>query len=289
MFHVEPMSKAKKNKILEATDHLVSGESFSIHWDPTRHRAWTDVEHLETLDAYYNSLDYISHRSKPESLISLLYVLVREIMLNYKYALLKKHLQPKSRLLDLGCGTGAFLAFMKKRGFQVYGIESNPKARGICLKNNLEVWDTEKGLAPSSFDMISLWHVLEHLPEPEIYITAFKGFLKPQGLLFVAVPNFESHDSIHYKEDWAALDVPRHLWHFTPKGLIKMLNELGFDFVEKRALGFDVFYICYLSEKHKGRSLSLFRGVIKGALFSAKAFFTGKYSSWVYVFRKQVS
>ena len=164
MFHVEPMSKAKKNKILEATDHLVSGESFSIHWDPTRHRAWTDVEHLETHDAYYDSLDYISHHSKPESLISLLYVLVREIMLNYKYALLKKHLQPKSRLLDMGCGTGAFLTFMKKRGFQVYGIESNPKARGICLKNNLEVKDTEKGLAPSSFDMISLWHVLEHLP-----------------------------------------------------------------------------------------------------------------------------
>ena len=137
--------------------------------------------------------------------------------------------------------------------------------------------------------MISLWHVLEHLPEPEISITAYKGFLKPQGLLFVAVPNFESHDRIHYKEDWAALDVPRHLWHFTPKGLIKMFNELGFDFVEKRALGFDVFYICYLSEKHKGKSLSFFRGVIKGALFSAKAFFTGKYSSWVYVFRKQVS
>ena len=288
MFHVELMSKAKKNKILEATDHLVSGESFSIHWDPIRHRGWTDVEHLNTLDPYYESPDYISHRSKPDSLISLLYVLVRGIMLNYKYGLLKNHLQPKSRLLDIGCGTGAFLAFMKKKGFEVCGVESNAKARSICLEKNIEVKPTEKELMSNSFDTVSLWHVLEHLSNPEKKITACRNLLKGEGFLVIAVPNFESHDCNHYQKDWAALDVPRHLWHFTPKGLIKMVNELGFDLIQKRALALDVFYICYLSEKHKGNSLAFLRGILKGAFFSLKSLFTGKHSSWAYVFRKRV-
>ena len=116
MFHVEPMSKAKKNKILEATDHLVSGESFSIHWDPIRHRAWTDVEHLETLDAYYNSLDYISHRSKPESLISLLYVLVREIMLNYKICPSQKAPSAQKQIIRLGLRHRGLFGFYEKKG-----------------------------------------------------------------------------------------------------------------------------------------------------------------------------
>ena len=286
MFHVEPMSK-EKNKILETTDHLVSGESFSIHWDSIRQRAWTDVEHLDSLDPYYKSPDYISHHIKPSSFISMLYVLSRRVMLIYKYALLKKLLKHKTRLLDIGCGVGSFLAFMKKMGVQVYGVEINSKARDICHKKNIEVMETEQGFSPNSFDVITLWHVLEHLPKPEISIAAYRELLKKEGALVIAVPNFESHDRMYYQKDWAALDAPRHLWHFTPKGLIKMLNELGFDLIKKRPLRPDVFYISYLSEKNKGKSLALIRGLIKGTLFSLKAIFTSKHSSWVFVFRKR--
>lgn len=282
------MSKAKKNRILQASDHLVSGESFSIHWDSIRHRAFTDVEHLDTIGAYYKSSDYISHRPKPYSNISLLYAWARGFMLKYKYALLKKHLKQKSSLLDIGCGTGAFMDFMKKKGFEVLGVESNKKARNICIENKLQVYATEEGLVSNSFDMISLWHVLEHLPEPEEKLVAYRDSLKPGGLLVIAVPNFESHDRIHYQQDWAALDVPRHLWHFTPKGLIKSADESGFDLITKRALGLDVFYICYLSEKFRGESLAFLRGMLKGLLFSLKSLFTGKHSSLVFVFRKRL-
>ena len=281
------MSKNNNNKILQATDNLVSGESFSIYWDPDRQRGFTAVEHLDSLDNYYESSDYISHNPSPNSLISQLYLLARGFMLTFKYLLLKKHLVPKSHLLDIGCGTGSFLAFMKKKGFKVTGIESNLKARTICLERNLDVRSNDAGLPHESFDTISLWHVLEHLPKPEICIEAYKDLLKPKGLLVVAVPNFASHDSIHYQQDWAALDVPRHLWHFTTKGLTKMIHDSGFELMKKKALPLDVFYTCYLSEKHLGKSFSLLRGIIKGAWFSLKSLFTGEHSSLVYVFSKR--
>ena len=287
MFHVEPMSKAKKYKILQATDHLVSGELFSIYWDPKHHRAWTEVEHLDSLNAYYESSDYISHRSDPDSLISFFYVWARRLMLNYKYALLKKHLQPNSYLLDIGCGTGSFLSFMKKKGFDVFGVESNTRARKICLENNIEVKTSESELSGLGFDTISLWHVLEHLPQPESSLATYRDLLKPTGILVIAAPNFESHDRIHYQNDWAALDVPRHLWHFTPKGLISMADKSGFDLLQKKALVLDVFYICYLSEKHRGKSFPFLRGLFKAAWFSFRACFSGKHSSCVFVFRKR--
>ncbi len=282
------MSKVKKQKIRQAKDHLVSGESFLIHWDPIRLRAWTVVEHLDSLDPYYESLDYISHHSKNDSFISLLYVWARGFMLVYKYVLLKKHLQPNGSLLDIGCGTGSFLGFMKKKGFKVYGIESNVKARNICIENNIEVQATVSELPAESFDTISLWHVLEHLPHPENSIKTYRDLLKPTGLLVVAVPNFESHDRNHYHQDWAALDVPRHLWHFTAQGLIKTVQTIGFDLIKKRALGLDVFYICYLSEKHRGKSIPFLRGILKGTWFSLRSLFSGKHSSCVYIFSKRL-
>ena len=283
------MNKLKKHKIFQATDHLVSGESFSVYWDSTKNRAWTEVEHLNSLKDYYESSEYISHRSKADSLISLLYMWGRRIMLTYKYAILKRHLQPNSRLLDIGCGTGSFLSFMKKKEFDVFGVESNVEARKICLERNIVVEPSESKLNSASVDAIFLWHVLEHLPQPESSLAIYRAILKSPGLLVIAVPNFESHDSLHYQQDWAALDVPRHLWHFTPKGLMKMAYESGFDLLQKSALGLDVFYICYLSEKHRTKALPFIRGIVKGVFFSIKAFFTGRHSSLVYVFRKRPS
>jgi len=280
------MTKAKKNIILQAKDHLVSRNTFDIHWDETKGRAWTDVQHLDTLDPFYDSSEYISHHSKPRSAIQGLYGLVRTLMFHYKYRLLMKNIPHQGRLLDVGCGTGAFLSFMKKKGLDVSGVENNDKARKICHVNDLPVQPTTEGFPQKSFDLITLWHVLEHLPQPEKHIASYKDLLQPGGILVIAAPNFESHDRHHYKEDWAALDVPRHLWHFTPKGLISMAKEKEFELIQKSFLPFDVFYIAYLSEKHKGKRIPLVRALVKASFFSLKALYTAKHSSIVYLFRK---
>ena len=208
-------------------------------------------------------------------------------MLNYKYSLLKKNIPPKSTLLDMGCGTGSFLSFMKKKGYQVFGIENNTNARRVCDENDIKVYPNEAELSKNRFDIITLWHVLEHLAAPEQRIAAYHNLLKSQGILVIAAPNFDSHDRMHYHKDWAALDVPRHLWHFTPKGMISMVEEIGFKLIKKSPLRLDVFYICYLSEKHRKKIFPLIRGLIKGSFFSFRSFFSAKHSSLVFVFKKQ--
>ena len=287
MFHVELMSKSKKNKIMKAIDHLVSESSFDIYWDNTTQCAWTDVEHIDSLDFYYESQDYISHHSSIQSLTQRLYFWARALMISYKYAILKKLIPPKSALLDMGCGTGSFLSFMKKKGYQVFGVEKNTNARRVCDENDIKVYPNEAELSTNRFDIITLWHVLEHLAAPEQRIAAYHNLLKSQGILVIAAPNFDSHDRMHYHKDWAALDVPRHLWHFTPKGMISMVEEIGFKLIKKSPLWLDVFYICYLSEKHRKKIFPLLRGLIKGCFFSFRSLFSAKHSSLVFVFRKQ--
>lgn len=281
------MSKLKKDKILKASDHLVSGEFFNIYWDSEKKRAWTGLDHLDSLDLYYESNDYISHHNQARSWFQKLYVGARGLMLNYKYQILKKQIKPKSRLLDIGCGTGAYLSFMKRKGFKVDGVENNSKARRVCNENRLNVQANESSFDPKSFGLITLWHVLEHLPNPEKSVLSYRQLLKKDGLLIIAVPNFESHDRFYYQQDWAALDVPRHRWHFTPKGLIKTIEESGFEWVKTKALILDVFYISYLSEKHRGKSIPFIRGMIKGLFFFLKSLFTSRHSSLVFVFRKR--
>lgn len=287
MFHVELMSKLKKNKIMQATDHLVSESSFDIYWDNGSQRAWTDVEDLDSLDLYYESQEYISHRTRIQFLTQRLYIWGRALMLNYKYSLFKKNIPPKCNLLDMGCGTGSFLSFMKKKGHQVLGIENNTKARRVCDEKDIKVYPNEAELSTNRFDIITLWHVIEHLAAPEQRIAAYHNLLKSQGILVIAAPNFDSHDRMHYHKDWAALDVPRHLWHFTPKGMISMVEEIGFKLIKKSPLLLDVFYICYLSEKHRKKIFPLLRGLIKGCFFSFRSFFSAKHSSLVFIFKKQ--
>ncbi len=287
MFHVELMSKLKKNKIMQATDHLVSESSFDIYWDNGSQRAWTDVEDLDSLDLYYESQEYISHSTRIQFLTQRLYIWGRALMLNYKYSLFKKNIPPKCTLLDMGCGTGSFLSFMKKKGHQVLGIENNTNARRVCDEKDIKVYPNEAELSTNRFDIITLWHVIEHLAAPEQRIAAYHNLLKSQGILVIAAPNFDSHDRMHYHKDWAALDVPRHLWHFTPKGMISMVEEIGFKLIKKSPLLLDVFYICYLSEKHRKKIFPLLRGLIKGCFFSFRSFFSAKHSSLVFIFKKQ--
>jgi 2-polyprenyl-3-methyl-5-hydroxy-6-metoxy-1,4-benzoquinol methylase len=190
-------------------------------------------------------------------------------------------------LLDIGCGAGSFLSFMKKKNFNVFGVEKNTTALEICAKKKLKVYNSLESLPNITFDIISLWHSLEHLPQPEEVIEKTHDLLTSKGVLIVAVPNFSSHDRLHYKNNWAALDVPRHLWHFTPEGLEEMFSKAGFKLLKKSPLWLDVFYISFLSEKYKGNNLAFLTGLLRGSYFTFRSLFSKKYSTISFVFKKQ--
>jgi 2-polyprenyl-3-methyl-5-hydroxy-6-metoxy-1,4-benzoquinol methylase len=282
------MNQNKKSLLFKAKDHLVSGEEFEIFWDDQKQFAATQIDALDCLERYYDSPDYISHQDQNQSLFERLYGLSRKIMLAYKYRLIKKVSPHFRHLLDMGCGTGVFLNHMKQNGHEVFGVENNSKARKICLQNKLKVVKKREEFSSQTFDVITLWHVLEHLPRPEAEFQQFYESLQTKGTLVIAVPNFESHDSHHYQHRWAALDVPRHLWHFTPEGLVRMAKENGFELIDIKPLWLDVFYICFLSEKLQRKAFAFLRGMIKAIGFTVIAFFTGRHSSLVFIFKKQL-
>ena len=245
------MKNIKNPFLYTVKDHLASEEYFNLYWDKQKKIAWTDLGKVKDLNRYYQSDKYISHQTENKSIINILYGFARTIMLRYKFKQLKPFVKPLDRLLDIGCGTGSFLSFMKKKNFNVFGIEKNTTALEICAKKKLKVFNSLESLPNKAFDIISLWHVLEHLPQPEEVIAKIHDLLTSKGVLIVAVPNFSSHDRLHYKNNWAALDVPRHLWHFTPEGLEKMFFSAGFKLLKKSPLWLDVFTFLFYRKNIK--------------------------------------
>ncbi len=281
------MKNKKKSFLFSVKDNLVSGDFFNLYWDKQKKIAWTDLGGVKELSRYYKSQEYISHQTENKSVINILYSFARTIMLRYKFNQIKPFVKPLGKLLDIGCGAGNFLSFMNKKNFDVFGVENNTTALKICAKKKLRVFNSFNSLPDKAFDVISLWHVLEHLPNPEEVITKIHDLLISKGVLVIAVPNFSSHDRLHYQNNWAALDVPRHLWHFTSEGLEEMLFRAGFKLLKKSSLWLDVFYISFLSEKFKGNNLAFLIGVIKGCYFTFLSLFSKRYSTIFFVFKKQ--
>ena len=281
------MKNLKNPFLYTVKDHLASEEYFNLYWNKQKKIAWTDLGNVKDLNRYYESDKYISHQTVNKSIINILYIYARTIMLRYKFKQLKPFVKPLDKLLDIGCGAGSFLSFMNKKNFNVFGVENNTTALEICAKKKLKVYNSLETLSDKSFDIVTLWHVLEHLAKPEEVIANIHNLLTSNGVLVLAVPNFSSHDRLHYQHNWAALDVPRHRWHFTPEGLEQMLSKAGFKLQKKNPLWLDVFYISFLSEKLKGNNMAFLRGVLKGAYFTLRSLFSKKYSTISFVFRKQ--
>ena len=281
------MKNIKNPFLYTVKDHLASEEYFNLYWDKQKKIAWTDLGKVKDLNRYYQSDKYISHQTENKSIINILYNFAKTIMLRYKFKQLKPFVKPLGKLLDIGCGSGNFLSFMNKKNFNVFGVENNTTALEICAKKKLKVYSSLESLPNKAFDIISLWHVLEHLPQTEEVIAKIHDLLTSKGVLIVAVPNFSSHDRKHYKNNWAALDVPRHLWHFTPEGLEEMFSSAGFKLLKKSPLWLDVFYISFLSEKYKGNNMAFLIGVLKGSYFTLRSIFSKKYSTISFLFKKQ--
>lgn len=285
MFHVE---RNNNSLLFNAKDHLVSKKHFAVYWDEKRQLAYTDPRAISPEVDYYTSPHYDSHKHQKKGLIDFLYRTVQNQMFSFKWRLIKGKLSDTHGLLDVGAGIGDFLSFVKRKGFQVVGVENNTEAKQQCLQKQLDVYSSLDDLtADHRFSVITLWHVLEHLPDPQKTITQLAEHLTPEGLLVIAVPNLNSHDAQHYQSDWAALDVPRHLWHFTPKGLNQLVEQQGFYWVKTAPMWFDAGYVAYLSEKQKGHRFPLFVGLLKGIYFTLKACFSGHFSSKVYCFKKK--
>ena len=278
-------------KKLTCKDHTTSKENFNIVSCETCDFRFTNPRPLEkTLKKYYNPDTYISHTNNSKGLFNWMYQKIRTYAVKGKVALLKS--AKKDGLhLDIGCGTGEFLHACKKAGFSTKGIEPATLAREQAIRN----YDLSISKNPdlsqysnSKFDSISMWHVLEHIPNLNETISHLNRISKPNGKLLIAVPNHKSWDANYYKEFWAAWDVPIHLWHFSKKTISLIFKKHGFKLVKTRPMRFDSYYVSLLSEEFKSGKKNFIKGFIIGFISNLFGAFTKKgYSSTIYVFEKK--
>jgi SAM-dependent methyltransferase len=282
----------KTHFALKVKDHSVSGEIFEVFECPQCSLRFTkDAPPGEKIGIYYESEDYISHSNTRKGIVNSLYHSVRRHTLGTKYQLVEKSTgQKPGQHLDIGAGTGAFVQYMNDHGWNSTGIEPDKKARELALtyhKTKLLPAETFETLLPESFDAISMWHVLEHVHDLYPYLKQIKKILRSRGLAFIAVPNYTSYDGIKYGSFWAAYDVPRHLYHFSPVSMKWLLNAAGFQLKDMAPMWYDSFYISLLSEKYKTGYSSIAKGFITGAISNFKACSDKeKCSSLIYIAEK---
>ncbi|WP_223032343.1 class I SAM-dependent methyltransferase [Hanstruepera marina] len=281
----------EKKQFLNVKDHSVTGEEFQLIYNIALDMLETHPQPLEEqLGLYYKTDDYISHTDSKRNVMEHMYHTVRQFTLKRKVKLINKYSKKGKSLLDIGCGTGDFLQTAKKNGWQIIGIEPDEDARAIANSKTDNVVLGSNSLFElknNQFDVITLWHVLEHLPNLEKHISVFNKLLKPNGTLIIAVPNFNSYDAKYYKAFWAAYDVPRHLWHFSKTAISKLFERENFSVVKVKPMLFDSFYVSLLSEKYKSGSMNLIRAFCVGLLSNIKGISTKEYSSHVYILKKQ--
>ena len=246
------MNISNKKHFLTVKDYSVSQETFDLYHDQTLDMLITCPQpSLENLGKYYESEDYISHTDNKRSLFEKLYHFIKSIALKNKLNLINSQQSQKGKILDIGAGTGDFLLVAKNDGWQTVGVEPSERAKGIAKSKSISFVEEITELESHSFDVISMWHVLEHVPDLDKQIKELKRLLKPNGTLIIAVPNFKSYDAKYYGKFWAAFDVPIHFWHFS-KTAIKLLFEKEEMKLEKiLPMKFDSFYVSLLSEKYK--------------------------------------
>lgn len=254
----------------------MSNAVFDIwHCNTCTTRFTQEVPDKNEIGKYYQSENYISHSDTKKGFINSLYHYVRSRTLRGKRKLVEKYTKLSTgNILDIGAGTGAFLHTMERSGWNVTGLEPDETARknantlyGLPFKNPEELFS----LPQLSFDAITLWHVLEHVHDLHEYMDQLKKLLKPTGCLFIAVPNYTCYDEKVYKEFWAAYDVPRHLYHFSPKAVTQLLLKHGLQLRDVKPMWYDSFYVSMLSEKYKSGKNNFISAAWTGYVSNCKA------------------
>ncbi len=286
MSKTSPLSGNELTLFLKTRDHLHTGEPFELYYD----KEWDMLITFpcpENPEKYYETEEYKPHRSTVQSLFDVAYKFVRNIGFSKKKKLIRTFAPQAKKVLDYGCATGEFVLYMSRNGYLAEGLEPHQKTRNAAEKLlNKKVYSSLEEVQ-DKFDVITLWHVLEHIPDLKETLENFRNILSEKGTLFIAVPNFKSYDANHYKEFWAAYDVPRHLWHFSPTAIRKLFAKFGMELLKTEPLIFDAYYVSLLSEKYKTGKKNIFKALRTGGKSNSEAKKTGNYSSLIYVLRKR--
>ncbi|MFN3996612.1 class I SAM-dependent methyltransferase [Algoriphagus sp.] len=277
----------------EITDHAVSKENFMLCKCSDCQLVFTNPRpSQEGIGPYYNFPEYFSHDDKTRNLTQWLYKKIRTYNISKKVSFIETF-KKKGKLLDYGCGTGEFLKAAKKQGWKVEGVEPNEKARrqaNLKLKNKIKP-ALEEIKKDSEFDVITLYHVLEHIHDLRKTIKKIISHLNSDGYLIIAVPNYNSWDGKFYGNTWAGWDVPRHLYHFNSSAIEGFKNNFNLELKEIKPMKFDSFYVSLLSEGYLEKNSSLvkryWKAIINGLKSNRQAKTPGHYSSNIYVFQKK--
>ena len=280
------------NETFSAKDYTVSGEVFSVVECKNCRLLFTqNVAEQNNIGRYYASENYISHSDTQAGLINKLYHSIRKKTLKSKKDLIEKETgKSNGNILDIGCGTGAFLNIMKTNGWTITGLE--PDEAASTKAKSLYGIDTQPShhifnLPGTSFDAITMWHVLEHVHQLHEYIEQLRNMLADKGKIFIAVPNYTSYDAQYYGQYWAAYDVPRHLYHFSPASMKNLVEQHGLIIKNIKPMWFDSFYVSMLSEQYKNNKGNLIKAFLVGLISNFRAFFQKeKCSSLIYILEK---
>ncbi|CAI8302865.1 MAG: Ubiquinone biosynthesis O-methyltransferase [Polaribacter sp. SA4-10] len=279
-------SRLQKNLklFLNCKDHTVSGELYGVMKNQEYDFLVTSPVPSD-LAKYYQSEDYISHTDAKKSLFDNVYQIVKRHTLKKKVALLNSFLPEQKTVLDIGAGTGDFLHACKKDNWKVVGLEPSIKAREIAKSKNVLLEKELSFFKGQKFDVITLWHVLEHVENLETYTQSLQELLKENGTLLIAVPNYKSFDASHYGSFWAAFDVPRHVWHFSQTSIQKIFALVSLKVVQTLPMKFDAYYVSLLSEKYKNGKMNILKSFWIGFQSNRKAKRSSEYSSLIYVLK----
>ncbi len=290
-----PVCNSKEqSRFGQSTDYLVSNKIFTLVQCSDCHFVFTSPRPtIKDLPSYYKSDNYISHTDSRKGFIESIYGIVKRHMLSRKALIIRKITNNKRfRILDYGCATGDLLLYLQNKGGICLGYEPDESARNKAKKKGISVLARDSELLSdhyqNKFDVVTLWHVLEHIPDIQNKLILLSGLLNENGAIIVAVPEYKSYDAQFYGFNWAAWDLPRHLNHFESKTIIMLMEKSGFIFEKKYPLIFDSFYVSMLSEKNKKNGFTgFFRALLIGVFSNLKAFRCSRpYSSQIYVFRK---
>ena len=221
----------KDHKHFKVKDYIKSGDLFQLYKDNNSGIVWTSLDKNHNHEYYYLSEKYIPHKEK-KGFFGFLYLFVQKIMFRYKLNNLKNHINKNKTVLDYGSGDGRFAKYLNQ--LHIKTMTYDP------LVKKLDESEPHSYQTPENqVDTLMMWHVLEHIPDLESSIKAIYNSIKNNGSLVIAVPNIDSFDSKHYKQCWAGLDVPRHLYHFNHESLINFIEKQGFIYNYRKPLIFD--------------------------------------------------